>query len=518
MLRPRPLRFSGWHSLATRILVVNLMALLAFAGGVLYLESFRSRLLETRAVELVRQGEIIASFISHESIGSARHAVSDFSTPRGTRVRLYSPDGMRIADNWSNPSVTRFQLQDPSAAGFPRRSAVAIDRFVDWLTGQQPLPPFEEPPVDRRSDWEEAERAAHTGLPQTFARQTPDRLIVLQAAVPLPARGDAGRPVVMLTIDTPDIIDLLRRERQTSFLVFLAVLAFSLALSLYLARIIVVPLRQLARAAHRVRLGRSREVVIPRLPNRRDEIGGLARALADMTATLRHRIDATESFAADVAHELKNPLASLRSAVETLTRVEDESARRQLLALIVDDVRRVDRLISDISAASRLEAELSRAALKPVDLLQLANNMVQAITATGRLENGIRMEVDGPVGRRLIVAADPDRLAQVLNNLIDNALSFSPPGGLVLIRVDGLRGQVRLVIEDEGPGVPEEARDAIFERFYSERPSDEDYGRHSGLGLSIARAIVEAMDGQISVSDRADGKSGARFIVRLPAL
>jgi two-component system sensor histidine kinase ChvG len=305
---------------------------------------------------------------------------------------------------------------------------------------------------------------------------------------------------------------------MTSFLVFLTILGFSLALSLYLARTIVVPLRQLALAAHRVRLGRQRDVVVPRLPHRRDEIGGLARALADMTAALRQRIDATEAFAADVAHELKNPLASIRSAIEALGSVKDAGARDQLFGLIEEDVRRIDRLITDISAASRLDAEMSRARLQAVDLGALVDGLVSAQKAAGALENGVQLSVQLPEKGRAMITADADRLAQVVNNLIDNAVSFSPPGGRIEVAVRRLNHLVELRVEDHGPGVPAEARDAIFERFYSERPHHEDYGKHSGLGLSIARSIVDALDGRIRVEARADGKPGAAFIVLLPAL
>lgn len=514
--RSRSLRFAGGASIVTRILIVNLLPLMVLAGGILYLESFRSRLLETRAVELVRQGEIIARLLADVEPAERRTAILHFSTSRGTRVRLYNADGGRVADNWSNPAVERFRLEDPTRAGFRREAAVALDRMVDWLTRQEPLPPLQEPGVDRRAAWPEAEEAAATGEAHTAARQTEDRLVVLQAAVPLPPPADGE--VVLLTNDTPDVVGLVRRERQTSFLIFLAVLGFSLALSVFLARTIVIPLRQLARAAHRVRLGRAREVMIARLPRRRDEIGGLARALADMTATLRQRIDATEAFAADVAHELKNPLASLRSAVEALPRVADPAARAQLLALIDDDVRRIDRLITDISAASRLDAELSRTRLQPVDLGRLVAGIAGGMTAAGRLPRDTRLAVDVPVAGAAMVAADPDRLAQVVDNLVDNALGFSPPGGTVQIAVRREGGAVLLSVEDDGPGIPPETRQSVFDRFYSERPSDEQHGRHSGLGLSIARAIVEALDGAILVTDRADGREGARFVVRLPAL
>ena len=514
-VRVKTPRFGSWSSLVTRILIVNLLAVFALAGGILYLDSFRARMLETREVELVRQGEIIAHFLADAGIDKGSAAIATFSTPRGTRVRLYAADGTLVADNWRNSQVTRFALEDPTTAGFRRQSAIFIDRLIAFLSDQASLPQLAEPMQDTRSAWPEAQAAAASGTAQTAARRTPDRLVVLQAAVPVTRASPS--PVVLLTIDTPDVIGSVRRERATSFIVFLVVLGFSLLLSLYLARTIVVPLRQLALAAHRVRLGRARDVVVPRLPHRRDEIGALARALADMTATLRHRIDATEAFAADVAHELKNPLASLRSAVEALGSVREREARAQLFGLINADVQRIDRLITDISAASRLDAELSRTRLQPVDLAELVSGTVHAMQASGPLADGISLQVTLP-DKRAMVAADAVRLGQVVNNLIDNAISFSPANGVVTLGVATSQAGVTLSVEDEGPGVPFEARDGIFERFYSERPAGENYGHHSGLGLSIARAIVDALDGQIRVESRADGPTGARFVVTLPAL
>lgn len=512
-------RFSGWSSLVTRILVVNLVALLALAGALLYIEGFRARLLETREQELLQQGDIMAQLLANDDAAQAGKAVGRFSDPRGMRVRLYDADGRLVADNWANPAVVRFELVDPTTEGFRRDSAILIDRLIDVVTGQAELPPLITPLADQRDAWPEAVAAARGGNGETEARQTDDRLVVLQAAVPVVAGARTGpRPVLLLTVDTPDVVDLVRRERLSSFLVFLAVLGFSLALSLYLARTIVTPLRQLAMAAHRVRLGRQRDVVIPRLPHRRDEIGGLARALADMTAALRQRIDATEAFAADVAHELKNPLASLRSAVEALGSVKNPEARAQLFEVIDADVRRIDRLITDISAASRVDAELSRTRLQAVDLGQLVAGLVVAQTAAGPLRGNVRLTFEGPPPGSVMVAADADRLAQVLNNLVDNALSFSPEGGSVSLAVVRNGGSAELRVVDEGPGVPPEARDAIFERFYSERPGHEHYGHHSGLGLSIAKSIVEALDGSLRVQDRTDGRPGAVFVLTLPAL
>jgi two-component system sensor histidine kinase ChvG len=273
----------------------------------------------------------------------------------------------------------------------------------------------------------------------------------------------------------------------------------------------------LAIAAHRVRLGRSREVVVPRLPDRSDEIGALARAISDMSTALRRQIDATEAFAADVAHELKNPLASLRSAVEVLDRVEKPELRAQLLAVIRDDVGRIDRLITDIADASRLDAELSRTGFQPIDVAALADGLVAAygIAATAsnrsRTVSVERAGLAGPV----LIEGDANRLAQVLRNLIDNAISFSPEGGRVTLALASRGDQVELAVSDQGPGVPAANRRDIFRRFYSERPEGEDFGRHSGLGLSIAGAIVVAHGGQIIVEDAPGG--GAAFRVLLPA-
>jgi two-component system sensor histidine kinase ChvG len=289
----------------------------------------------------------------------------------------------------------------------------------------------------------------------------------------------------------------------------------SILLSLFLARTIVRPLRRLARAAVRVRLGRAREVVVPRLPERSDEIGMLARALSDMSQALRARIDATESFAADVTHELKNPLASLRSAVEGLSQVKDPALQEQLLAIVRDDVHRLDRLITDISDASRLDAQLSRATFESVDVGAMIQALLDQREARG-YPNGIRILFDRRPNESLIVLGEGARLERVFENLIENAISFSPTDGLITISAATDRYMLVVRVEDEGPGVPEEAHDAIFRRFHSVRPESEAFGQHSGLGLAIARTIVEGHQGSISVEKREDRLSGARFVVRLP--
>jgi two-component system sensor histidine kinase ChvG len=320
--------------------------------------------------------------------------------------------------------------------------------------------------------------------------------------------------VAHLTDSAADLTKILRAERLTSFWLLLGVTGLTLLLSFYLARTIVRPLRMLAIAAHRVRLGRSREVIVPRLPERRDEIGALARALSDMSIALRQRIDATEAFAADVAHELKNPLASMRSAVDTLETVEAPDLKARLLAVIRDDVARLDRLITGISEASRLDAELSRSRFEQVDAGALCAGLVAAYR-TANPVGDIRIEYLPPLAGAARVQGDPARLAQVMRNLIDNAISFSPRPGMVIVSAETAPGRVFLKVEDQGPGVPAENRGDVFKRFYSQRPADEDFGRHSGLGLSIAGSIVDAHGGSIRVDDGAAG--GAVFTVELPS-
>jgi two-component system sensor histidine kinase ChvG len=333
---------------------------------------------------------------------------------------------------------------------------------------------------------------------------------VITAAVPYGERGE----VLLTTRNARDIVDKVRAARQTLAIIVGIALAISIQLSLFLARTIVQPLKLLVRAATRVRSGREREVVVPRLPERGDEIGLLARAISDMTSSLRQRIDAVESFAADVAHEIKNPLASLRSAVETLGRVEDPDLRRELTRIAAHDVRRIDRLITEIADASRIDAELTRTRFEVVDLVRL----VDAVIA-GRAERG----ADGPARivftagpGRCCVLGDAARLERVLVNLLDNAVSFSPPGGEVLVETASRNGTVRLTVSDDGPGIPAEAREKVFERFHSDRPEAEDFGSHSGLGLAIARTIVVAHDGTLVATDRPDGQPGACLVLTLP--
>jgi two-component system sensor histidine kinase ChvG len=310
------------------------------------------------------------------------------------------------------------------------------------------------------------------------------------------------------------------RDRRIDILMVCGVaLGMTILISLYLAGIIARPLVRLAEAADRVRYGKGRQYEIPDFTHRRDEIGELSGALRDMTEALWNRLDAIEGFAADVAHEIKNPLTSLRSAVETVARIEDPSQQKRLMAIILDDVQRLDRLISDISDASRLDAELSRANTESVDIGRLLDALVEVHRATAA-ENGPRFEVEVADNQPLIVQGIEGRLGQVLRNLISNAITFSPPEGLIRLHAERIGSDIVLTISDDGPGIPDGKLEAIFNRFYTERPKSEKFGTHSGLGLSISKQIVEAHGGTIVAQNRYNGSAevaGTRFKITLPA-
>lgn len=507
----------GLPSIGLRILLVNLVALLGLFIGVLYLDSFRERLIAVRQGEMMAQGQMIAGMIEPMPGGpSAVARLEQLSLERGTRLRLYDPSGRLIADNWRGPDIERFTLEDPTTAGFRRQSARALDRTVDVISRTADLPPWIDSDGDRQEQWPFTGEAPLPSRPRTRAARTADRAIVLEAAVPFDSAGAAPAGVLVLTAATGDLVEAVRQEREQAFRLLLVLVLASLLLSLYLARTIVRPLGELALAAQRVRRGRAREVSIPRYPGRKDEIGRLARALADMTESLRHRIDETEAFAADVSHELRNPLASLRSAVEALGSVRNAADRSKLFELIQQDVQRIDRLILDISAASRMEAELSRAAVEPIDLGQLVPRLAATLAETAPWRDRIQLLVEAPPAGEAIVLAGRGRIEQVIVNLVENAASFSPEGGKVLLRVEREDERVSLSVIDDGPGIPPAIREAILSRFWSDRPQEEGFGHHSGLGLSIVKAIVEAFDGSVEAIDRPDGRRGACLQVRLP--
>ncbi len=497
-------------TLTWRILAVNLLTVLILALGVFYLDAFRNKLSKERIHRTEREAQITA--IVARSLPPERRALALAAVGKSTRsrIRLYGPDGRLVADSWRVTGAT-YRLRDPAEESWMKDAARALDRGFNFLVGAEYAPAFIEPAEDRITAWPEAYQAQTKNAVTSKVRTAPDLTPVLSAAAPV----DGG--ALLVTSNERGLIKTMRSQRAILAITMSVAILLSVLLSLFLARTIVRPLRRIALAAHRVRLGRAREVRVPRLPSRRDEIGLLARSVSDMSQSLRERIDNIEAFAADVTHELKNPLASLRSALEGLETVKDDALRSRLMNVARTDVVRLDRLISDISEAARTDAELARARFEPVDLGSLVEQLVNS-WETRREKGDARLAFARPRKASTQVFGDPGRLARAIDNVLDNAVSFSPAGGLVEIAASRVGNQVRIRIDDEGPGVPPDAREAIFNRFHSIRPEGEHFGRHSGLGLAIAKAIVEGHDGEISVYDRDDAPSGARFIISLPAV
>ena len=503
------LKWSGRWTLAHRILALNLLTLLLVALSTLYLDVFRNRLSKERTQQTRLETQTAAVALAHLPRSQWPALLASISRSASDRFRLYGPDGRLLIDSWTITGPT-YELRDPQAQKWTKDVARALDRGFNVLVGARTLEDYAEPPVDRLQAWPEAIRAKQLGRPTTDVRNAPDLTPVISSAIPFDGN------VLLATGNDLTFTRTVRRQRGLIVGAMALVIALSVFLSMFLARTIVRPLRRLAIAAHRVRLGRSREVNVPRLPSRTDEIGLIARAVSDMSQSLRQRIDNIEAFAADVTHELKNPLASLRSAVEGLDRVEDPGLRAKLMTIVREDVVRLDRLINDIAEAARTDAELARATFERVDLGPLIEQLVSS-WETRREKGDARIAFARPRKDTAAVMGKPDRLARAINAIIDNAVSFSPAGGLVEIAATRVGDEVRIRIDDEGPGVPPEAREAIFNRFHSVRPEGENFGRHSGLGLAIAQAIVKGHDGEIDVHDRDDAPSGARFTIRLPA-
>ena len=549
-------------SLTTRILAVNVFVLGLIAASLLYLDSYRNELVAERMRQAGAEAEITALALARAPITAGARApitagsrapnmagsrapmparataettdlMVRIGTARRMRLRLFDAHGTLLADSFAlSPHGPAFTLADPARDRLFIKAARLLDRGMDALLGSKPVAEWREPgPGASAALWPEVATAARNEVIAVRERYAPDRTPILTAAIALPV---AGEPAVLLTErNDRDITTKVRDARQSIADIVGVALLVSVALSLFLARTIVNPLRLLVRAAVRVRLGRERAVVVPRLPERRDEIGLLARAFSDMTTALRQRIDAVESFAADVAHEIKNPLASLRNALDVLEKVDDPDLRRQLNDIAAHDVQRIDRLITEIADASRIDAELSRTTFVPVDVLALAAGLVGARERLPRRPGGpealspaaetpasapVRLHVRLDGEEAPVVPGDPARLERVLENLLDNAVSFSPPGGVVDVVVTAHGGRVCVEVSDDGPGIPFEARERVFDRFHSLRPADEDFGRHSGLGLAIARTIVEAHHGTLTARDPQGNHHGARLVVDLPAL
>lgn len=525
-----------WRSskLARRIMAINAIALAILVGGVLYLDQFRQSLIDSRVVELRIAGEIIAGALSEAAtegpeaenieLHQAEQILARLVVPAEIRARLFSMEGKLLLDSRDlavgELIVTRKLPPVGTAKAYWKVIARNFHAAVDLIAAKQRLTLYNEEILQTAADYPEV-LAALDGDSEAMLRATAHGPIIITVAVPV-QRLRRVLGVLLLSKDTADIDHIVRRERVEILKIFGISLAITLLLSFFLSKTIARPIRLLAEAADSVRPGRGRQVKIPDFGHRRDEIGDLSIALQDMTQALFRQLDAVEAFAADVSHELKNPLTSMRSALETLERTADEDKRQQLLSIVADDVGRLNRLITEISAASRLDAQMSRARMERVDLGELVHTMIEVYHATAKPGVArVRLEVAerGPITVRGL----EDPLGQVIRNLLENALSFSPPDGEVVLSLRRAGSMAELTVEDQGPGIPLDKLETIFDRFYSERPAGEIFGKHSGLGLHICKRIVEAHQGQIFAENRAvpaegddSAPEGARFVVRLP--
>ena len=498
----RPLRFR-W-SLSVRILLLNILALGLTGGSIFYLDSFRERLLSERQEQQQRLARTMATAFAAapRKDWSAISAASQTAEQR--RVLVFDAAGKPVFD--SVDTGQEFRIVDPAKEPWRRHVARFMDEAVDTLVGADDIPDYAPKQTPQATYWTGLGLFQDTKAVTLFA---PDRTPLVAAGAPV------GSWHLITLENARDATRLVRAERGTLGKIVLMALLLSALVSLYLGRTIVSPLRALTRAAVRVQQGRGREVIVPREEGRRDEVGLLARALSDMTAELRARIDAMETFAADVTHELRNPLASLRSAIETFSRVGPEQ-QEKLIPILRDDVQRLDRLIGDVAEMSRLDAQLTRTPFDSVDLGKLLEDMVRERERRGE-DKGVTIAFARPFRGLATVAGDAGRLVRAISNLLDNAVSFSPAGGVVRLGATRVGGEVLVSVEDEGPGVDPGLRAAIFERFATDRPPEAEDGRHSGLGLAIAKTIVERHNGRIEIGAPESGQ-GARFVIRLPAL
>lgn len=542
--------------LTLRILAVNLVAPFVLVLGILYMGQYQDNLIRAELETVKAEAQVFAGAIAEGAIRPveqgrpflfarpveietlvpelARRMVRRLGETTDSRTYLFNIDGKMVGDSEELLSRSAIRHKEPMGPPAPVRALQKlILKTAQFLTFI--LPHHEGldlyPMINSKnaSDFPDAPFALEGHVSGTAWRSV-DGKIILSAAAPVQKiRQVMG--VVVLTREGKAVEQAMNQVRFEVLTVFTGSLSVTIFLSLYLAGIIGRPLKRLSRAAESIRLGKGgRQIEIPDLSRRQDEIGDLSVSLRAMTHALWDRMDTIERFAADVSHEIKNPLTSLRSAVETAGVVKNQKDKDKLMEIIQHDVQRLDRLITDISNASRLDAELSRDAMDNIDLYLLLHKLADAhknpMERSGLRDNFTGRSADESPQIRLITNGTPpvmvrgneSRLAQVFENLISNALSFSPSRGLVTITITVEKSIVRVTVDDQGPGIPENKLGTIFERFYSERPKHEAYGRHSGLGLSIAHQIVTAHSGKIWAENRqnnGDAVTGARFTVEL---
>jgi len=519
----KPGRRRRISALSRQIIFINFVALAILVTGVLYIQSKRAGLVDERMAGIRMEALTIASALAEYATVDEPFGINDTKAepllrqlmqPTRLRARIYARNGHLVIDTRNLLARNIVETEELPPLDFWSRFKGTVERLYDGVTGVRPfttLAPYFEA-GDNGRVYSEV-NSALMGEPGEAERVNDHNKLVLSVAVPV-QRFKAVYGVLLVSTESGDIDNILRQERLSVIGVAAVAFAVMIFLSLSLSGTIARPVRMLADAADAVRRGTSGRETIPVLAGRNDEIGDLAESLSAMTQALYDRIDAIESFAADVAHELKNPLTSLKSALEMFSRAQDDATRARLMGIARNDIKRIDRLITDISDVSRLDAELSREAAEPVDITHLLETIVEIYNLT-ELEHGVKLELSSDLPGDAKVLGRDERLGQIFRNLIDNALSFSPDNGLVRIRATERDGMARITVEDEGPGIAPENLENVFNRFYTERPATHGFGKNTGLGLSIARQIVEGSSGRIWAETPLD-HDGARFVVELP--
>jgi two-component system sensor histidine kinase ChvG len=537
----------GFASVTRRIIIFNLLGLVLLVAGILSATRYQEWLIDARIKSLAAQGDIIAELVADKASGDKDRilydagqgadedlsavdllgleinpqaitlAVTKSARKTNTRIRIYTADGTEVLD-----SDAILESQDGlSPPAQPDALKSMLLTISSWFVTDS-VGPYRELIKANGMSYEEV-NAALSGKASSAVRETADSRHVIVAGAPI-VRENKILGAAFLTTQGGEIDELILKERLSILRVALICFFVIVGISLVLAASIATPLRSIANAAERIQRSLSLRGELPEYPNRADEIGKLSKTLRAMHDALYKRIERSERFAADVAHELKNPLTSVRSAAETLPLVRTDDDRKHLIETIQSDVRRLTRLIDDISKATRVEAEMALNEAKPVDIADLLSTITDIanskVSQTGpSVEFQLESFTDQP--RAYHVAGHDLRLGQVFNNLLDNALSFSPSSGKVAIKARRSGTSIVVEVEDEGPGIPPNNLERIFERFYTDRPGADNFGKNSGLGLSISKEIVLAHGGQVWAENRTlDGgaTAGARFTVHLPAL
>lgn len=522
-------------SLGFRIIAVAIFPVGAFLLGLFYVDQYRETVFNAELMALERQGETLAQTIGLTDAGYSQLAKRELSQDTmqqvaqliasipDARIRVFQPDGSLILDSVSAIGLAAPQSTITTTLEISQNkgSSYRVMQWVrDWvntlstlMSSKQDYPLIREIQSDQATDYPGVSQAlAGEGMP--FIARDRAGQVVLGIAVPI-RNLRVVRGALLITASGDQIEKDVAAVQYSFFQISIGVLFATILIAYYLSRSITRPISQLAKAADQVRVSNTKQIDLPRLTNRSDEIGELARDITLMTKELQERAVATAGFAADVAHEIKNPLTSLKSAVETMERLKDPDQQKRLLEVIHADVIRLDRLITDISAASRIDHDMTEAEYETLNLNDMVAGFAQSRQLALEHLNLQVVSADHPVPVRIAV----DRIVQILDNLLTNAASFSPPDSCIQFTVATMKGMAVVSVTDQGPGIPENKLNAIFDRFYSERPSNEGFGQHSGLGLSISLKIAEAHGGSIDAFNVKDDKgaiTGAGMRLTLP--